>query len=56
MSQYSSNRHFYIGFHGCEKSLAKELLNRRRDMEPSQNSYDWLGKGCERLLIALFKS
>ena len=46
MMHYSSNRHLYLGFHGCEKSLARELLTRRLDMEPSQNSYDWLGKGC----------
>lgn len=43
---YSANRQLYIGFHGCEKSLAKDLLTGNKEMEPSKNKYDWLGSGC----------
>ena len=43
---YSSNRQLYIGFHGCDKSLARKLILGVEDMEPSRNEYDWLGSGC----------
>ena len=43
---YSSNRQLYIGFHGCEKALAEQLITGRKEMEPSRNAYDWLGSGC----------
>lgn len=46
MPSYNSDRHLYIGFHGCEKSLAYDLITRRCEMQPSRNSYDWLGAGC----------
>lgn len=46
MSSYNSDRHLYLGFHGCEKSLAHELITRQREMQPSRNTYDWLGAGC----------
>lgn len=35
----------YLGFHGCEKSLARELILGRKPMEFSVNKYDWLGTG-----------
>jgi len=36
------------GYHGCLEPLATELLNGTRpiaDWQPSDNSWDWLGKG-----------
>ncbi len=42
---FNDHRHIYFGFHGCEKSLAKENLLNRSDMTPSVNLYDWLGSG-----------
>lgn len=43
--QYSKFRHLYLGFHGCEKSLAKELITKNKEIQPSKNDYDWLGVG-----------
>lgn len=40
MNTLSNNRHLYLGFHGCEKTLALDLINRRAEMEPSRNDYD----------------
>lgn len=35
----------FLGYHGCEKSLAEQLILNRKPMEPSENKYDWLGSG-----------
>lgn len=43
--QYSKFRHLYLGFHGCEKNLAKELITKNKEIQPSKNDYDWLGAG-----------
>jgi hypothetical protein len=34
-----------IGFHGCERSVARAVLLGKRELEPSNNDYDWLGSG-----------
>lgn len=34
-----------IGYHGCEKSIAEEVLNGKAILNNSQNDYDWLGSG-----------
>lgn len=44
-SLYSSRSNLYIGFHGCDKSLAEEVLRGNRNLPKSQNEYDWLGHG-----------
>lgn len=46
MVSYNSDRHLYLGFHGCEKELAYDLVTKKCEMKPSRNSYDWLGEGC----------
>jgi len=33
-----------IGYHGCDEKAARDLLNGAR-FKPSQNDYDWLGRG-----------
>lgn len=43
--RFSTNRHLCIGFHGCDKELAERLITRQREIQPSQNEYDWLGTG-----------
>ena len=35
---------FVLGYHGCDESIAEELLS-GTPFEPSQNPYDWLGGG-----------
>ena len=42
---YSSRSNLYIGFHGCDKSVAEKIINGEKNMKPSQNLYDWLGHG-----------
>lgn len=34
-----------LGFHGCEKNLAREIILNRAALSPSCNDYDWLGGG-----------
>ena len=42
----ANRRHFsYIGYHGCEKELARRLILREVEMGKSANPYDWLGHG-----------
>lgn len=41
----SKKHNIVLGYHGCEKSLAKELILRHCAIEPSVNKYDWLGSG-----------
>ena len=36
---------YIIGFHGCEKELAKKVLLGEANLKVSSNKYDWLGKG-----------
>lgn len=35
---------FVLGFHGCDQSVADDLLN-GKDFAPSANDWDWLGSG-----------
>lgn len=43
---YSTLPHFVLGFHGCDKSIADEVISHdRKHLERSTNSYDWLGHG-----------
>lgn len=34
-----------IGFHSCEKKVGLDILNGKYDLNPSKNSWDWLGEG-----------
>jgi len=34
-----------IGYHGCDESVVKDVLLRGRTLRPSENDYDWLGRG-----------
>jgi len=35
----------YLGFHGCDRSVAAAVISRKKALKPSRNSYDWLGEG-----------
>ena len=35
---------FVYGFHGCDKSVAKAVLEMKSVMLSSDNDYDWLGR------------
>jgi hypothetical protein len=34
-----------LGYHGCEIDVAQELVLGDKQLEPSENAYDWLGHG-----------
>ena len=36
---------FVYGYHGCDESVAKRILEAGDQMSPSYNAYDWLGSG-----------
>lgn len=34
-----------VGFHSCDKQVGLKVLNGEMDLNPSNNSWDWLGSG-----------
>lgn len=34
-----------IGYHGCDASLVEDVLSGKGTVKPSENTYDWLGRG-----------
>ncbi len=42
---YSSLPSFVLGFHGCDESVSKKIINGGDILKPSNNDYDWLGNG-----------
>ncbi len=45
-SVYEYQPSFILGFHGCDKSTAENILSGQdRHLKPSQKAYDWLGHG-----------
>lgn len=45
MDLYSRHTSFVLGFHGCDKSIAENVVNQKENLLFSQNDYDWLGNG-----------
>lgn len=44
-SLYSRRSNLIIGFHGCDESVVRKVVNGDEDLMPSTNDYDWLGNG-----------
>jgi len=43
---YSTLPHFILGFHGCDQSVADEIISSsKKHLKTSDNEYDWLGSG-----------
>ena len=42
---YSSSHSYVIGFHGCDATVAKNIISGKDDLQFSENDYDWLGLG-----------
>lgn len=42
---YSSLPTFVLGFHGCDRAVAEDVLAGKDRLKPSKNEYDWLGHG-----------
>jgi hypothetical protein len=36
---------FVLGYHGCDREVAEQVLCGRSTLQPSSNVYDWLGTG-----------
>src|SRR6185369_3002935 len=34
-----------LAYHGCDETVAREVLNRQGKLKSSENRYDWLGTG-----------
>jgi hypothetical protein len=34
-----------VGYHGCDQSVVKDVILDGQPLQPSDNEYDWLGKG-----------
>jgi len=45
LSLYTRNPSFVLGFHGCDRALAEDVLAGNSDLYASENDYDWLGHG-----------
>jgi hypothetical protein len=42
---YSTRTGLTLGFHGCDESVARRVLNGQSGLKKSVNKYDWLGHG-----------
>jgi hypothetical protein len=42
---YSSHSTFVLGFHGCDRSVANDVISGKKSLQKSSNEYDWLGSG-----------
>ena len=45
MVHQASNPGFILAYHGCDRELGEKVLAGEQGLEPSKNSYDWLGHG-----------
>lgn len=42
---YRTQPTFVLGFHGCDRDVAERVLAGEAQLLPSENPYDWLGRG-----------
>lgn len=42
---YSTRPGLILGFHGCDESVAKDVVSNGKNLRESHNDYDWLGHG-----------
>jgi hypothetical protein len=42
---YTTKTSLILGFHGCDESLRDKVVADKKELKPSNNSYDWLGSG-----------
>jgi hypothetical protein len=42
---YAGNPRFILGFHGCDESVAEQLIQENPTFKQSENLHDWLGNG-----------
>jgi len=39
------SRSLVLGYHGCEWTVAQQIVSGQKELVPSTNEYDWLGTG-----------
>lgn len=44
MNEFDYQR-MVIAYHGCDASVVEDVLTKQGTLKPSENRYDWLGKG-----------
>ena len=42
---YTTKSGLILGFHGCDKKIAQDIVLQKIEFKSSANKYDWLGKG-----------
>jgi hypothetical protein len=42
---YNERPNLMLGFHGCDESVMKQLINNPNEVKISQKTFDWLGHG-----------
>ncbi len=45
VSMYAKHPAYIIGFHGCSEAIYNKVIKENKPLQPSNNTYDWLGKG-----------
>ncbi|GEM69026.1 hypothetical protein SMI01S_26320 [Sphingobacterium mizutaii NBRC 14946 = DSM 11724] len=53
---YSAGTGIVYGFHGCDRSIAEEIINQKLTLKNSENEYDWVGNGMyfwENILLRI---
>jgi hypothetical protein len=55
---YDVKPNLVIGFHGCERAIRDQLLNKPDQIIISKKPYDWLGHGMysDELMTAVYKA
>lgn len=42
---YTTRTGLTLGFHGTDESIVQDVINGKKELEPKNNPYDWLGYG-----------
>ncbi len=42
---YSTRSGLILGFHGCDQSLVQKVFSGKKELNPSNKDWDWLGSG-----------
>ena len=50
-SLYSRRSNLVVGFHGCDESVVRKVVNGNENLIASTNDYDWLGNSCQGELM-----
>jgi hypothetical protein len=37
---------WFLAYHGCDREVGEAILSGQKELRPSENDYDWLGRGA----------